>query len=78
MSKEKLGRVLGPADGTGNEMCQWIVMGKGTVVPRRSHQPLTDLENCNEKVATAKRLFEAVIRSRASETLARIRGTKPV
>ena len=35
-NKEVLGRVLGPARGTGNEMAQWILKPNGRVVPRRS------------------------------------------
>ena len=32
-NKEVLGRVLGPARGEGNEMCQWILKANGNVVP---------------------------------------------
>ena len=32
--KEVLGRVLGPARGGGNEMCQWVVKSNSRVVPR--------------------------------------------
>ena len=35
-NKEVLGRVLGPACGTGNEMAQWILKSNGQVVPRRT------------------------------------------
>ena len=35
-NREVLGRVLGPARGTGNEMCQWVLKANGRVVPRRS------------------------------------------
>ena len=34
--KEQLGRVLGPAKGSGNEMSQWVLNINGQVVPRRS------------------------------------------
>ena len=33
-NKEALGRVLGPARGAGNEMCQWILKANGNVLPR--------------------------------------------
>ena len=39
-NKEVLGRVLGPARGTGNEMAQWILKSNGQVVPRRTARPL--------------------------------------
>ena len=42
--KELLGRVLGPTKGDGNEMAQWILTSKGTVVPRRTMRPLTVAE----------------------------------
>jgi hypothetical protein len=38
--QEGLGRVLGPARGEGNKMCQWVLKGNGKVVPRRSNRPL--------------------------------------
>ena len=34
--KEFLGRNLGPSKNEGNEMAQWILTSKGTVVPRRT------------------------------------------
>ena len=39
-NREILGRVLGPAPGQGNEMCQWVLKANGNVVPRRSLCPL--------------------------------------
>ena len=38
--KEVLGRVLGPARGAGNEMCQWVLKVNGQVVARRTLWPL--------------------------------------
>ena len=40
-NREVLGRVLGPAQGEGNEMAQWVLKANGRVVPQRSLQPLT-------------------------------------
>ena len=40
-NREVLGRVLGPATGEGNEMCQWVLKANGNVVPRRTLRPLT-------------------------------------
>jgi hypothetical protein len=41
---EVMGRVLGPARGECNEMCQWVLKGNRTVVPRRSVRPLNPSE----------------------------------
>ena len=38
---EVLGQVLGPTQGEGNEMAQWILKAHGRVVPRQSLQLLT-------------------------------------
>ena len=32
-NKEVMGRVLGPARGEGNEMCQWVLKSNGRIVP---------------------------------------------
>jgi hypothetical protein len=42
--QELLGRVLGPSKNEGNEMAQWVLTSKGTVVPRRSCRRLTAQE----------------------------------
>ena len=42
--KEVLGRVLGPAHGEGNEMCQWVLKANGKVMPRCTVQPLQTAE----------------------------------
>ena len=63
-SKEVLGRVLGPANGEGNEMAQWILKSNGRVVPRRSHRPLTT-EEVNSPTEKRKRdLFDTLIERR--------------
>ena len=38
--KEVLGRVLGPATGVGNDMCQWVLQSNGSVVAQRTVRPL--------------------------------------
>ena len=35
-----LGRLLGPANGDGNGMAQWIFKADGIVKPRRTSRPL--------------------------------------
>jgi hypothetical protein len=42
--KKKLGRVLGPAKHDGNEMEQYMLTQKGSIVPRCTVRPLTDSE----------------------------------
>ena len=36
MNRELLGRFLGPASGEGNQMSQWVLTSKGTVIPRQN------------------------------------------
>ena len=38
--REVLGRVLGPATGVGNEMCQWVLQSNEQVVSRQTVRPL--------------------------------------
>ena len=47
--KERLGRCLDLASGEGNELAQWILTFKATVVPRRTARPLTTAELHSEK-----------------------------
>lgn len=42
--KQKLGRVLGPAKNHGNEMCQFVLIANGKVVPCCLTQPLKQAE----------------------------------
>ncbi len=48
LPEEVLGRVLGPAKGEDNEMCQWVLNHHGNVVPRRTLRPLTTDELTRE------------------------------
>ena len=52
--KESLGRILGPSKNEGNEMAQWVLTRKGTVVPRRSCRCLTQ-EELDSPLETKKR-----------------------
>ena len=64
LQRDILGRVLGPASGEGNEMCQWILKANGRVVPRRTAIPLT-LAQQNSHTEKEKRvLFDALIAKR--------------
>jgi hypothetical protein len=51
---EVLGRVLGPAKGEGNEMCQWILKANGFVVPRKTLRPLR-VEEIHSDIEKRKR-----------------------
>ena len=62
--KERLGRCLGPARGEGNEMAQWVITPKATVVPRRTVRPLTTAELHSEKEKRIRAIFDAVIEKR--------------
>jgi hypothetical protein len=63
-NKEILGRVLGPARGEGNEMCQWILKANGNVVPRRSHRALTVAEIHNPIEQRKRKVFDELIERR--------------
>lgn len=62
--KEVLGRVLGPARGEGNEMCQNILRANGTVVPRRSVRPLQTAELHSESEIKKRQIFDELIERR--------------
>ena len=63
-NKEVLGRVLGPARGDGNEMCQWILKGNGKVVPRRSPRPLQTAELHSPIEIKKRKVFDELIERR--------------
>ena len=52
---EELGRVLGPAKNSGNEMAQWVLKKNGKIVPRRSLQKLKPEELYNNPSELVKR-----------------------
>jgi hypothetical protein len=59
--QEVLGRVLGPARGEGNEMCQWVLKGNGKVVPRRSVRPHNPAEIHSEVEIKKRKVFDELI-----------------
>ena len=63
-NRELLGRVLGPARGEGNEMAQWVLTAKGTVVPRRSLRPLQVAELHSPVEIKKRQVFDALIERR--------------
>ena len=69
-NQEVLGRVLGPARGTGNEMAQRILKENGRVVPRRSLRPLK-VDKIHSPVEIKKReLFDEQIERRWGSPIA--------
>ena len=62
--KEVLGRVLGPARGEGNEMCQWVLKPNGSVVPRRTVRALTTAEMHSPVEAKKREVFDQLIERR--------------
>ena len=68
-NKEVLGRVLGPARGQGNEMCQWILKSNGKVVPRRSLRPLTTAELHSPIEIQRRKVFERLIQSHLGDSI---------
>jgi hypothetical protein len=59
--QEVLGRVLGPARGEGNEMCQWVLKGNGKDVPRRSARPLNPAEIHSEVEIKKRKVIDELI-----------------
>lgn len=69
LMREILGRVLGPAKGSGNEMAQWILKSNGQVVPRRTVRPLTEAECHSEVEARKRQEFDAAIKDRYGDSI---------
>ena len=69
--KECLGRCLGPAENEGNAMTNWVLTIKGTVIPRRTIQPLTPGELAVTNIAEVEKRaqFTAAIRSKLGNSL---------
>ena len=66
---EVLGRVLGPAQGEGNEMAQWVLKATRRVVPRRSLQPLTTAEKHSMVENKKCDVFDALIERRMGTSI---------
>ena len=68
MNKERLGRVLGPTRGEGNEMCQYVLQANGVVVPRRSLRPLRVAELHSPVEAKKREIFDKLITRKYGST----------
>ena len=79
--KRKLGRVLGPATGMGNEMCQWVLKETGHVVPRRTVKPLTEDELHSPDEERLRQVFDKIIERRFGKPVAnnsiKVKGLPP-
>jgi hypothetical protein len=62
--QEVLGRVLGPARGEGNEMCQSVLMGNGKVLPTRSVRPLNPSVIHSDVEIKKRNVFDELIERR--------------
>ena len=71
--QECLGPCLGPAKNEGNEIANWVLTIKGTVVPCRTRQPLTDGEKSVTNVVEEgnRKAFTAAITSKLGNSLIR-------
>ena len=68
-NKELLGRILGPANGEGNEMAQWALKPNGRVVPRRIARPLNGAELCSEVKIRKHTFFDALIEGKLGTSM---------
>ena len=68
--QEMLGRVLGPSKNEGNEMAQWVLTSKGTVVPRRSCRRLTAQEMVSDVEKKKQDAFTTIITAKLGDSMA--------
>lgn len=69
MESEVLGRCLGPARGTGNEMSQWVLKGNGKIVARRSVRQLNESELHSPIIKKKQDVFDAAIEEKHGKSL---------
>ena len=60
--KQYLGRCLGPAFGTSNKMCQWVLLGNGQVVAHHTVCPLTVEEKNSPEEEVKRGVFDERIK----------------
>ena len=68
IGKKRLGRVLGPARGAGNEMCQYIMDERGNIIPRRTCRRLRVDELHNQTEQSKRDIFDALILKKYGST----------
>jgi hypothetical protein len=67
--KKKLGRVLGPAKHIGNEMEQYVLTDKGSIIPRRTVRPLTAEELKQPFIQHRMMLFDTMIYEKYGDSM---------
>ena len=63
-NQEVLGRVLGPAQGEGNELSQWVLKSNGYMVPCRTVPALQLAEVHSDTEKRKRDIFDALIERR--------------
>jgi hypothetical protein len=77
--KKKLGKTLGPAKHVGNEMEQYILTEKGSIVPRRTARPLTAEELRQPVMQRRMNLFTVMISTKYGDSMSVVdRDDKPL
>lgn len=66
---ECLGRILGPSQTVGNEMCQWILRVDGKVVPRHTCRPLTLEEELSNTESSKRAAFDLAITRKLGDSI---------
>jgi hypothetical protein len=67
--KKRLGKVLGPAKHVGNEMEQYVLTEKGTIIPRRTLRPLTEEEIRQPIMQCRKKAFLQMVRTKFGDSM---------
>ena len=68
-NREKLGRALGPSINDGNEMAQYVLTSKATVIPRRTLRRLTDAETHSPIEIHKRTIFNKIIRKKLGDSI---------
>ena len=66
---QKLGRVLGPAKGAGNEMSQWVLTATGDIMPIQSLRLLNHGEQNSQAMKDRQRAFTNYIKSKLGDSM---------
>ena len=79
LSREQLGRCLGPAKNEGNEMAQWVLKDNGKVLPQRTLRQLSTakLSLTNESEAERRMLFTTSVLGILGDSISLPAGPPP-
>ena len=64
-----LGRILGPSEGFGNEMAQWILRVDGSVISRQTARPLTEEETNDHMEVSRRKAFDLSISRKLGDSI---------